>query len=153
ELQIELCQLAVAGLAEVEGLSPAEKQLARMQIDREIEELRSTKQPIFVKTNLAGLETYSLEEAVRIRKHLRWKKRAFPKVKPRATFGPVNGRVVSVAFSPDGKLMASGYDGSVRVWDIAAAKQKHLLDGDSVRLRGVAFSPVGNVLASGGDGT
>ncbi|HUW17993.1 MAG TPA: M56 family metallopeptidase [Sedimentisphaerales bacterium] len=72
--------------------------------------------------------------------------------------------VSSVAFSPDGALMASGsMDGTVRLWDVSARKEIAKLEGHGVPgLKGVeyggvysvAFSPDGKLLASGSrDGT
>ena len=59
---------------------------------------------------------------------------------------PVN----SVAFSPDGKTLASGSaDGTVRLWDVATRRQigNNLTGGSAVN--SVAFSPDGKTLASG----
>jgi RNA polymerase sigma factor (sigma-70 family) len=62
-----------------------------------------------------------------------------------------HGEVVEgLAFSPDGKLVASiGHDGPNRlvVWDVTTGKQVRELPGG----RCVAFSPDGTLLASGGD--
>ena len=64
----------------------------------------------------------------------------------------------SVAFSPDGKTIAAGYDGvgggvggGVVLWDVAARKRLAddplpVKEGD---VRGVAFSPDGKTIAAG----
>jgi RNA polymerase sigma factor (sigma-70 family) len=60
------------------------------------------------------------------------------------------GGVLAVAYSPDGRLLASGSeDGTVRLWDAAAGRELHALRGHGREVASVAFSPDGKVLASG----
>ncbi len=60
-------------------------------------------------------------------------------------------RVLSVAFSPDGRWLAAGlvdnYD-NVLIWDINSGKIAATLEGHESWVRSVAFSPDGRLLAS-----
>src|SRR5437868_4835428 len=59
----------------------------------------------------------------------------------------------SVAFSPDGKTLASGSGGpgwgAIKLWDLATSKERATLQGYKERVFSVAFSPDGKTLASG----
>jgi WD40 repeat protein len=58
--------------------------------------------------------------------------------------------VLSVAFSPDGKYLASGsYDGKIKLWSIESQKEITTLQGHDNIVLSVAFSPDGKYLASG----
>ena len=60
----------------------------------------------------------------------------------------------SVAFSPDGAILASVFDGDVILWDVAAETHSATLSGHTDFVGSVTFSPDGATLASGsGDGT
>ena len=58
--------------------------------------------------------------------------------------------VMAVAFSPDGKTLASGSD-TIRLWDTATGTHQQTLEGHSRSVMVVAFSPDGKTLASGSD--
>jgi WD40 repeat protein len=61
------------------------------------------------------------------------------------------GAVFSVAFSPDGKTLASGTDDhTIRLWDVATGRPTgQPLTGHTGTVLSVAFSPDGRILASG----
>ncbi|MCV3214580.1 hypothetical protein OGM63_13835, partial [Plectonema radiosum NIES-515] len=58
--------------------------------------------------------------------------------------------VTSVAFSSDGKTVASGsYDNTIKIWDISTGKVIRTLTGHSSYVTSVAFSSDGKTVASG----
>jgi dipeptidyl aminopeptidase/acylaminoacyl peptidase len=57
--------------------------------------------------------------------------------------------IQDLAFSPDGKLLAScGYDRLIKLWDTESKKELRVLKDHSDSVYGLAFSPDGKLLAS-----
>ena len=58
--------------------------------------------------------------------------------------------VLSVAFSPDGKILASGGGyGTIWLWDVGSGQLQTILEGYAVWVSPLLFSPDGKILASG----
>jgi WD40 repeat protein len=67
----------------------------------------------------------------------------------------VPGRVEAVAFSPDGRLIASASDdGTIGVWDLVTGKLRETYEGHAAAAQGVVFGRTDATLYSGAaDGT
>jgi eukaryotic-like serine/threonine-protein kinase len=61
------------------------------------------------------------------------------------------GEITALAFSPDGKTLATGAEWRVRLWDLASGEMiRELAEHGGHITGGIAFSPDGKLLASGG---
>jgi WD40 repeat protein len=56
-------------------------------------------------------------------------------------------KITQCSFSPNGELIAaSAVDGSLRIWNVATGREKHVFQIDT-KLLGCTFSPDGNTMA------
>ena len=66
--------------------------------------------------------------------------------------GRIDGTGMALAFSPDGRTLASGDSGgSIMLWDVDRPTHARKLEGHLDGITGLSFSPDGLRLASGGD--
>lgn len=66
-------------------------------------------------------------------------------------FADALNRVLAVALSPDGKLLATGGKNEIRLWQIADSQQLQALQGHTQSVFALTFSPDGRILASGSE--
>ena len=71
-------------------------------------------------------------------------------LKQKAIFVGHQARVTSIAFDPDGKVIASaGLDQSIRLWSVDSSNAMAKIDSHEGDVRAMAFSPDGSIIASG----
>jgi WD40 repeat protein len=64
------------------------------------------------------------------------------------------GEVRFLAFSPDGRTLATGgYGGVVHLWDVASGKERARFTGHTGLIWAAAFAPDVRTLATGGEDT
>ena len=68
---------------------------------------------------------------------------------PKLTLAGHRDTVNSVAFSPDGRTIASGGGNTVRLWNVLTGANTRTLKGYTGTVSSVAFSPDGHTLAAG----
>lgn len=67
----------------------------------------------------------------------------------KSIFTQISGNILSAVFSPDGKLLATGIDRSIIVWQVVGSKQLFSFEGHTAWVTAVTFSPDGQSFASG----
>ena len=115
--------------------------------------------PVFKKRSIFshrfdGLEHFTLRTPRRERKNNVWVERRTERGKlvERWEIKGHQSDVIDIAFSPDGKYLASAsYDNLVNVWDVEMKQTVATLRGHQSLVKGVAWDPIGKFLATQGD--
>jgi WD40 repeat protein len=70
----------------------------------------------------------------------------------KTALAPQASAILSLSFSPDGKMLASGTsDGSVALWDLSTNQQSPARLAHRMAVRSISYSPDGTTLATAGD--
>jgi RNA polymerase sigma factor (sigma-70 family) len=66
---------------------------------------------------------------------------------------PTHQQILAVAFSPDGKTLASGSDRCLPLWDVATAEQRAEFTGHQGPITSIAFAPDGKAICTASEDT
>jgi WD40 repeat protein/energy-coupling factor transporter ATP-binding protein EcfA2 len=127
----------------------AESQAKRARVGELSAQSVSLRDKNFQNSLLLGIEAYQNLVTIQSYEALFDSAQAYPQL--RAFLNGHTSSVESVAFSPDGKTLASGgYDNTIILWDVATRLPiGQPLTGHTSSVQSVAFSPDGKTLAAG----
>jgi WD40 repeat protein len=129
----------------------AQKQ-ARISRSRELATLSTAlREKDFLSSLLLGVEAFHASDTIQARTALMENFFMYPTLQSqlRLQTEPIS----STAFSPNGRMLASGNSEGLIVWDVASAQPIYTwIGGETPPINSTAFSPDGKKLAAGGEG-
>ena len=153
ETQVRLILNPIAAIVGAQGLAPLQQILSTLQEE-------SPRKPgyaggnilnllCYLKTDLSGLDVANLRVWQAYLQGMTLQNVNFTGSDlAKSVFTQAFDRIVSVAFSPDGKLLATGdVVGQIRVWQVVDGQQLLTFQGHTNWVSSIAFSPDGKLLA------
>jgi WD40 repeat protein len=99
----------------------------------------------------SGYEYLGFREGDELKSSIQIWEAATGKQRLRLQGAPEWDNVNALAFSPNGKMLASGSNEGIRLWEISTGKERGRFAGHRGPVWSVAFSPGGQLLVSGSD--
>src|SRR5262249_4225342 len=136
----------------------AAEEKARRQVERELRRAELARYALALNQARHAAQLHDFGRAAELLDHCQWNLRGWEHAyvadllrRSMRTFHLPEANRDTLAWSPDGKFLATAVEGGITLWDAEDGTARQEFEGDENALRAIAFRPDGKRLVSGGN--